>query len=44
MVVQGKVAFFYWLREAAGVVFLVGMVVYFTSFFIKKGSIEAEPA
>ena len=44
MVVQDKVAFFYWLREAAGVVFTVGMVVYFISFFIKKGSIEPEPA
>jgi len=44
MVVQEKVAFFYWLREAAGVVFLVGMVVYFISFFIKKGGIEPEPA
>ena len=44
MVVQDKLAFFYWLREAAGVVFLVGLVVYYVSFFIKKGSIEAEPA
>ena len=44
MVVQEKVAFFYWLREGAGLVFLVGMVVYFISFFIKKGSIEPVPA
>lgn len=44
MATQGKIAFFYWLREAAGVVFLIGIIVYFTSFFIKKGSIEPEPA
>lgn len=44
MVVQEKVAFFYWLREGAGVVFLVGMIVYFISFFIQKGRIEPEPA
>ena len=40
MVVQDKAALFYWLREVAGVVFLIGLVVYFTSFFI-KGETEA---
>jgi len=34
MVVQDKIALFYWMREAAGVVFLIGLVVYIASFFI----------
>ncbi len=34
MVVQDKLAFFYWLREIAGVIFLIGLVVYIISFFI----------
>jgi nitric oxide reductase subunit B len=33
MVVQERIAFFYWLREFAGIVFLVGFVVYLVSFF-----------
>jgi nitric oxide reductase subunit B len=40
MVVQDKIAMFYWMREVAGVVFLVGLLVYIASFFI--GSREAE--
>ncbi len=36
MVVQDKIAIFYWLRESAGVVFLVGLVLYIASFFIKE--------
>ncbi len=40
MVVQDKVAPFYWMREAAGVIFLIGLIVYITSFFI--GGKEAE--
>lgn len=43
MVVQDKVAFFYWLREAAGVVFLIGLIVYFVSFIYSKGEPAAEP-
>ena len=35
MVAQDKIAFFYWLREAAGVVFLIGLVLYIVSFFVK---------
>ena len=35
MATQDSVAIFYWLREGAGVVFLIGLVVYITSFFIK---------
>ncbi len=33
MVVQEKIALFYWMREVAGVVFLIGLVVYLVSFF-----------
>ena len=32
---QDQVALFYWMREWAGVVFLIGLVVYITSFFVK---------
>ncbi|HIQ15532.1 MAG TPA: nitric-oxide reductase large subunit [Leucothrix sp.] len=35
MVVQDKIALFYWLREAAGVIFLIGLLVYVYSFFAK---------
>lgn len=35
MQVQDQIAIFYWLREVAGVVFLIGLVLYVTSFFIK---------
>lgn len=34
MVVQDKIAIFYWMREAAGIVFLIGLVLYIASFFI----------
>jgi len=33
MMAQDQTALFYWLREIAGVVFLIGMIVYFISFF-----------
>lgn len=35
MVVQEKIALIYWLREGAGLIFLVGLVVYIISFFVK---------
>ena len=35
MEVQEQVAIFYWLREIAGVIFLIGLVLYVISFFIK---------
>jgi len=35
MATQDSVAIFYWMREGAGVVFLIGLIVYITSFFIK---------
>jgi len=38
MATQDSVAIFYWMREGAGVVFLIGLVVYITSFFINGES------
>jgi len=35
MVVQEQLAIFYWMRELAGVIFLLGLVLYIASFFIK---------
>jgi nitric oxide reductase subunit B len=34
MVVQDKIALFYWLRELTGLVFLTGLVVYIVAFFV----------
>lgn len=34
MEVQDKIAIFYWMREVAGVVFLIGLILYIVSFFI----------
>ncbi|GBG14716.1 nitric oxide reductase subunit B [Novimethylophilus kurashikiensis] len=35
MAVQDQISLFYWLRELTGVVFLIGLVVYVCSFFVK---------
>ncbi len=35
MVVQEKIELFYWMREVAGVIFLIGLIVYIMSFFVK---------
>jgi len=35
MATQDSVAIFYWMREVAGVVFLIGLIAYITSFLIK---------
>jgi nitric oxide reductase subunit B len=40
MAVQEKLAVFYWLREAAGLVFLIGLIIYLISFFVKGEEIE----
>jgi len=40
MEVQDKIQLFYWMREVAGLVFLIGLVVYLVSFFV--GGKEAE--
>lgn len=34
MIVQEKISLFYWMREWAGVVFLIGLIVYLASFFV----------
>ena len=41
MVVQDKITLFYWLREIAGLVFLLGLVLYIASFFVGKNEPEA---
>jgi nitric oxide reductase subunit B len=44
MVVQEKIEMFYWMRELAGLVFLIGLVMYVLSFFVKGGEHRmAEP-
>jgi len=42
MVVQDKISLFYWMREWAGVAFLIGLIVYIASFFV--GGDEKETA
>lgn len=42
MVVQDKLELFYWMREAAGVVFLIGAILYVVSFM--KDKTEEEQA
>ena len=45
MVVQEKIALFYWMRELAGVVFLIGVVVYIASYFVRgEATAAAKPA
>jgi nitric oxide reductase subunit B len=41
MQAQDQVRFFYWLREAAGVVFLTGLLAYLASFFISEKPVPA---
>ncbi|MCW9048459.1 MAG: cbb3-type cytochrome c oxidase subunit I [Gammaproteobacteria bacterium] len=42
MVVQEKIELFYWMREGAGLVFLIGLLLYVYSFFIggKERTVE----
>ncbi len=35
MATQDKVEIFYWMREGAGLIFLIGLIVYLISFFVK---------
>jgi nitric oxide reductase subunit B len=44
MVVQDQLAMFYWLREAAGLVFLTGLFTYIASFFVKGEEARLTPA
>lgn len=41
MVAQEKIALFYWMREWAGVAFLIGLIVYIVSFFVGGDEKEA---
>lgn len=41
MATQDKLSIFYWLREIAGVFFLIGLIAYFASFFIKEKTANA---
>lgn len=38
MAVQDQIAIFYWAREGAGIVFLIGLLLYIRSFFVKGKS------
>ncbi len=38
MAVQDSIAIFYWAREAAGFIFLIGLLLYIGSFFVKGKS------
>lgn len=44
MAVQDQVALFYWMREVAGLVFLIGLVLYVASFFVKGEAVERATA
>ena len=41
MVVQDQLATYYWIREVAGIVFLLGLFLYIYSFFAKGKEVEA---
>ena len=41
MVAQDKIALFYWMREWAGVAFLIGLIIYIVSFFVGGDKKEA---
>jgi nitric oxide reductase subunit B len=41
MAAQDQITLFYWLREITGVVFLIGLVLYIISFFVKGEAKEA---
>ena len=41
MATQDKLEIFYWLREIAGVFFLIGLIAYLTSFFITDKKAQA---
>lgn len=42
MAVQDQLAIFYWCREAVGLVFLVGLLLYIGSFFVKANDLKTE--
>ena len=40
MATQDKVEIFYWMREGAGLVFLIGLIVYLISFFVNGEEVQ----
>lgn len=42
MAVQDQLAIFYWCREAVGLVFLVGLLLYIGSFFVKANDLKTQ--
>ena len=42
MAVQEQISVFYWMREAAGVMFLIGLILYIASFFVGGKPAEAK--
>jgi nitric oxide reductase subunit B len=40
MAAQDQIALFYWMREVAGVVFLIGLILYVISFFVGQDEPE----
>ncbi len=40
MATQEKIQIFYWLREGAGVIFLIGLIIYLISFFVKGEEVK----
>ena len=41
MATQDKIEIFYWLREVAGLIFLVGLIIYIYAFFAKGKEVKA---
>ena len=37
---QAKLEIFYWMREGAGLIFLIGLIVYLSSFFVKGEEVK----
>ena len=37
---QAKLEIFYWMREGAGLIFLIGLIVYLASFFVKGEEVK----
>jgi nitric oxide reductase subunit B len=42
MAAQDQVALFYWMREYTGLIFLTGLLLYISSFFIKGKAATAD--
>ncbi len=42
MVVQEKIALFYWMRELAGVIFLIGLICYVAAYFLPERDLDVD--